>query len=738
MDSTSRRSSSDRPHDRYPDDRSPGRHPDASSPDRHPDDRSPDRHPDAPSRRRALAALGLAGMAVGASTLTPGTAQARPATDHRRRAAELPSVTSVADLRGTAGTSHGEQVYLRGYHADRPGLGGGVLYWDATATEADNGGTILAVTGQATGRWRRPVGSRVDLAWFGWTGDGTENDSPRVQAAVDALPTGGTVEAGPGRVRLEQTIRVTRVPVIFQGAGVSDNDEYSTQYIVATGAADGFRLAGVRGGGLRDLQVRGSGLTGGSMVATERDGTDGNYMLSFANVRFKDGYNGLTLRGCNTVRFVNCVWNGFTGQQVILLNGVNNDSRADPVEFVQCGISAGTANHGTDNLVIDGLGGSIKFIATAILFGRHGIWLKNTTGGSYPKFLYFEGGGFENARGVPVLLEAGAQTHFTNTYISADNDDDAVRIGAGFTGSATFSNSVIRGCGRHGLDIGSTRVTVTGCLIGNNGRTAHPSFARTVTAATANGAGRVRLTTSDAHGWETGDRISVQDVAGTTEANGKWRIEVVSPTQFDLPEVTHTHGYTGGGTAFRNAAGINIRSSASRVVVVGNAIGALADGISRQDYGVVCAATDVLVADNDLAGNTAGPYQLVTAPTAQTRFTGNKGVEQVDGWLTARIPGAVTDGSYDFGNLLYLDGQRITVVKVTRRLAEGGCQVRLDADGASAGGAAVAATTAVQTTRLAAPFTVDGVGGARRLQLRVLGTAAAAGLEVQFGYQVVS
>jgi hypothetical protein len=172
--------------------------------------------------------------------------------------------------------------------------------------------------------------------------------------------------------------------------------------------------------------------------------------------------------------------------------------------------------------------------------------------------------------------------------------------------------------------------------------------------------------------------------------------------------------------------------------VVGNAIGSLADGISRQDYGIVNEAADVLVADNDLNGNLVGPYLLAGALTSQTRFTGNKGVEQIDGWLTARVAGVVTDGLHDFGNLLYLDGQRIRIVKVTRKLASGTCDVRLEANAATAGGNAISVTSATQTTTLVAPFTVDGAGSAQRLQVRVLNSASANGLELQYAYQVMA
>jgi hypothetical protein len=686
-------------------------------------------------RRRAFAALGLAGLTAAGTTAVAGTAHASPAGKALLQSA-LGSVASVDALRAAPGSTDGEQIQLLGYRADLPGVGGGTLYWDAGATEKDDGGTVFAAGG-ATGRWKRPHAAHVDLAWFGVDGTGTQDDSARVQAAVDSLPAGGIVEAGPGKILLNKTVTVTGVPVIFAGAGCTDTDDYATHYIVATGAGDGFVLNAVHGGGMRDLVLKGSGLTGGSLVATQAPTGQRNYMVAFTGVRFQDGYNGMTLRSCNTFRFRNCVWNGFNGSYVILLNGADDDSRADPVEFVQCGIAAGTANTGVDNVVVDGLGGSLKFIATAVLFGRHGLWLKNTTGGSYPKFVYFEGGGFENGHGYPVLLDAGAQAQFANVYVSCDGELDNVRINPGFTGTALFTGCIIRGSGRNGIDTASTRVTVTGCVIGNNGHTAHPNYARTVAKAEQSPSGKVRVTTAAAHGWETGDRVTVLDVGGTTEANAKWRIDVVNATQFDLP-VDFAHAYTGGGTCYRHGAGVNIRAGATRTTVVGNAIGSLADGANRQDYAVVCDASDVLVADNDLQGNLTAPYLLTGTATAQTRFTANKGVEQIDGWLVATVPGAVTDGVYDFGNLLYLSGQRIRVTKVTRKLAAGTCDVRLDADTASAGGSALAATTAVQTTTLSSPLSVDGTTAPVRLHAHVLGATGAQGLEVQFAYQIIS
>jgi hypothetical protein len=674
--------------------------------------------------RRALSVLGVTGLA------TAVVAQPAHATEKKLTAA-AGVVASVAALRTTPGTADGDQLLLLGCFAGQPGLGAGVVYWDADASEPDDDGMVFAVAGTPTGRWKRPRTNEIDLSWYGVTGTGTTDDSGRLQNAVNALPGGGTITIGPGVVRLEHTVTVTRVPVVFKGAGASDEFGSGTQLLLATGTADGFVLSGVHGGGFRDLQMHGENLTGGAMIRTQQEGAIGNYLISLSDCRFMDGYNGVILRSCNTVRFRNCIWNGFTGQQVILLNGVNNVSRADPVEFVQCAVAAGPANTGVDNVVIDGQGGSIKFIATAILFGRHGIWMRNTTTEGLPKFLYFEGGGFENGHGVPVLLEAGAQTQFINTYISADNSEDAVRVGPAFTGSATFANSVIRGCGRHGLDIASTRITVIGCLIGNNGRMAHPSFAQQITGVSASTAG-VRITTAAAHTWETDDRVTLQDVGVATELNAAWPIAVVSATSFDLVGATLTHAWTSGGVVFRNGSGINLRSTASRVVITGNAIGGLADGVNRQEYGIVNRSTDVLAASNDLTGNNAGAYLTY----AVARFTGNKGVEQTDGWLTLRVPAALADGAYDFTDLLYVDGRPIRVTRIARSLAAGTCKVRLEADGNLVGSAAIDVSSTVQTTKLAVPITIDGTTAPVRMQLRITETAAASGLTVQFGYQI--
>lgn len=69
-----------------------------------------------------------------------------------------------------------------------------------------------------------------------------------------------------------------------------------------------------------------------------------------------------------------------------------------------------------------------------------------------------------------------------------------------------------------------------------------------VTSAANNGQGEIRLTVT-AHGYSTGDIITVASVGGTTEANGVWKITNITANTFDLGGSAFSNAYTSGGTA---------------------------------------------------------------------------------------------------------------------------------------------------------------------------------------------
>ena len=91
---------------------------------------------------------------------------------------------SIAELKTFSGPVDNYNVNISGYYEAGDG-GGGTFYWDASSTEADNGGTIIQATGVTTGRWKRVYSGAVNVRWFGAKGDGTTNDQPAIQAAID-------------------------------------------------------------------------------------------------------------------------------------------------------------------------------------------------------------------------------------------------------------------------------------------------------------------------------------------------------------------------------------------------------------------------------------------------------------------------------------------------------------------------------------------------------------------------
>lgn len=113
-------------------------------------------------------------------------------------------VASIAALRAlnvtTPALVNGASIQVSGYYAANDG-GGGTYVWNSTSTAADNGGTVIQVTGVATGRWLLQYSGPIDVAGFGVKGDGTVDDEPAVSAAITAaIASTGYVKFGKNAV----------------------------------------------------------------------------------------------------------------------------------------------------------------------------------------------------------------------------------------------------------------------------------------------------------------------------------------------------------------------------------------------------------------------------------------------------------------------------------------------------------------------------------------------------------
>lgn len=143
------------------------------------------------SRRSLLQGLAIAGSATAAGELLPGkSVLASPSGTPLSSRTSLLCVETIAELRalevqkiekGTAVPC----VTVLGYHA--PGDGVGHFRWDASSTEAENGGTIIIPNSSPpAGRWKRLVEGPLSVRWFGARGDGVTNDREAIQDAINS------------------------------------------------------------------------------------------------------------------------------------------------------------------------------------------------------------------------------------------------------------------------------------------------------------------------------------------------------------------------------------------------------------------------------------------------------------------------------------------------------------------------------------------------------------------------
>lgn len=115
------------------------------------------------------------------------------------------NIASIAALKAVAVTGLPDkiQALVGGYYAHGDG-GGGVFFYDAGASDADNGGTIVAPTAGG-GRWLRAYSSAINVRWFGAKGDDSTNDTAAIQSAINV---GGIVYVPAGIYRTAVPLRL--------------------------------------------------------------------------------------------------------------------------------------------------------------------------------------------------------------------------------------------------------------------------------------------------------------------------------------------------------------------------------------------------------------------------------------------------------------------------------------------------------------------------------------------------
>jgi hypothetical protein len=167
-------------------------------------------------------------------------------------------------------------------------------------------------------------------------------------------------------------------------------------------------------------------------------------------------------------------------------------------------------------------------------------WQAAGTDGSTGQLKTNDGNVYENARALATTLGNVAPTH---------------TIGEAWDGSNPTFRSLWRYRHSHWcvLEItaytSSTQVTATVKTFLCHGLSRQPT---NISNCVNNGAGAPRITHAS-HGYATNDYVLIENVGGTTGANGSWQITVTGTNTYDLIGATFNAAWTGGGRSRRYA-----------------------------------------------------------------------------------------------------------------------------------------------------------------------------------------
>lgn len=596
---------------------------------------------------------------------------------------------------------------------------------------------------------------------FGAIGDGVANDTAALQAAINAIPTiGGSLYIPAGRYKITSTINITNKTVSIYGDGSGQTVGATDGSVIAfhsLGTSNGVVFDNVDGAYMRDIAIVADSSTrptGGYLVVYQ--GTSGGYYHSdWQNVLIAGGYSGMWMKNGFNFKAYNCIWKSFNGDHVVLMNGSSDANDVQATEFTNCTIGANDSLT-TDLCVLDGNVASVKFLCCALLFGRHGIWQRNTYGAvDTVGFTYFIGGGMENLEGDCFRLESGDHVMINGAYFSADgNRSRGFYTSTGFGGEITISGCYFRGAGRGGIWLEDGNTVITGNTIINNNSPSPVTYS--ISNCANNGAGLIRVTTSSSHDFETNDMVLIKSVTGTTEANGAWVATVVNSTTLDLSinadsdtgaASVFSNTYISGGTVELATASIRVLPTASWINITGNNLGGASGGVRDTEYAIHNAGSNVVAFANNAQSVTRGVFQSISN-TRLSYGSRNVGVTSTggipdtyatDGVLSMSVTGAVSNGIYYFDNQKFISGQKIRITRITRKLSSGAgntVSARVRVDGANVSITSQDGSTLTDTL-LSSPIVIDGLSSAKSLTVELVTTGSPTDFVFDAQYQII-
>lgn len=186
-------------------------------------------------------------------------------------ASTLASIAAMT-LLAKANLTDGMLVNVSGYYVQGDG-GGGQFYWDSASVVSENGGTVIEADEGGTGRWIRIFDRDITVKWFGAKGDGIQDDTAFIQAALDYAKI--VVQAiGVGVDQVTQGVFVPAGTYLGTGVVVGEGITFygegqNISFLKTVGAVTAVTLGEsgtlFSGTWMRDIGVQGDDTTSGSI-----------------------------------------------------------------------------------------------------------------------------------------------------------------------------------------------------------------------------------------------------------------------------------------------------------------------------------------------------------------------------------------------------------------------------------------------------------------------------------------
>jgi len=332
----------------------------------------------------------------------------------------------------------------------------------ATAQIVGNNLPVVATGSTTSRKLKDRFADVVNVKDFGAAGDGIQDDTAAIQAAVSAslhvfIPTGSYKITS-------QILCQTATNIIGSGR--------SSTTIIASGTSDVFvwQSSGfLTGAGIFNLSINGIEKTGGNCIKAIKVAR-----FNVRNISIIGGYNGIYIEGQNVASIQNTWINGLIGQYAIKNYG-SASTRADVLDIddVQIGFGTNTASS-PNGIVIDSNIDTVDIRHVGIVKGYIGLSIVNTDGiASSPSFVtaYDLQTDFTYAEGI--LIDGGTgvtRTHqFTDCYIQGSLSECGIKISESAS-YVSIKSGQISGNFKQGIIVNGRYTKIIGCQITTNSK----------------------------------------------------------------------------------------------------------------------------------------------------------------------------------------------------------------------------------------------------------------------------